>query len=66
MCNEVGKSIPKWSVPKFLFDIASLINPNIKYKIDKLLGNDCYSSEKLEKLGFIPQRKLSEMSETFL
>jgi len=66
MRSEVGKSIPKWSVPKFLFDIASLINPNIKYKIDKLLGNDCYSSVKLEKLGFIPQRKLSEMNETFL
>jgi len=66
MCNEVGKSIPKWSVPKLIFDIASLINPNIKYKIDKLLGNECYSSEKLEKLGFCPQRKLSEMNKTFL
>ena len=66
MCSGVGKSIPKWSVPKLLFDIATLINPNIKYKIDKLLGNECYSSVKLEKLGFSPQRKLSEMNDTFL
>ena len=66
MCSGVGKSIPKWSVPKLLFDIATLINPNIKYKINKLLGNECYSSVKLEKLGFSPQRKLSEMNDTFL
>jgi len=66
MCSVAGKSIPKWSVPKLLFGIATLINPNIKYKINKLLGNECYSSEKLEKLGFSPQRTLSEMNETFL
>jgi len=64
MCNVLGKSIPKWSVPKFLFDMISLINPRIKYKVDKLLGNECYSSEKLEKLGFQAQRVLKEMNET--
>jgi len=64
MCNVLGKSIPKWSVPKFLFDMISLINPRIKYKVDKLLGNECYSSEKLEKLGFRAQRVLKEMNET--
>ena len=26
MCNVLGKSIPKWSVPKVLFDMTSLIN----------------------------------------
>jgi nucleoside-diphosphate-sugar epimerase len=65
MRNVLGKSIPKWSVPKFLFDVAALINPRIRYKIDKLLGDECYSSEKLEKLGFKSQRTLEEMSETF-
>jgi UDP-glucose 4-epimerase len=65
MCSMIGKPIPKWSVPKLLFDIATLINSNIKYKIDKLLGDECYSSEKLEKLGYSPKRTLSEMNETF-
>lgn len=64
MCNLVGKSIPKWSVPKFLFDMVALISPSIKYKVDKLLGDECYSSEKLEGLGFKSKRVLKEMNET--
>jgi len=64
MCKISGKSIPKWSVPKTLFDIASLASPRIKYKINKLLGDECYSSEKLEKLGFKAQKTLREMHET--
>jgi len=64
MCNVLGKSIPKWSVPKFLFDMASLISPHIKYKINKLLGDECYSSAKLEALGFKAQKTLKDMNET--
>ncbi len=52
MCGMTGKSTPKWSVPKILFDIVSLLSPRIKYKVDKLLGDECYSSAKLEALGF--------------
>ena len=33
MCDVLGKSIPKWSVPKIIFDFASLASPRIKYKI---------------------------------
>jgi UDP-glucose 4-epimerase len=64
MCGVVGKSIPKWSVPKILFDIASLISPRIKYKINKLLGDECYSSAKLEALGFKAKKSLKDMNET--
>ena len=64
MCGVAGKSIPKWSVPKFLFDMASLINPRIKYKLNKLLGDECYSSTKLEALGFKAQKTLKDMNET--
>ena len=64
MCNITGKSVSKWYVPKTLFDIVSLLSPRIKYKIDKLLGNECYCSEKLEKLGFKAQKMLKEMNET--
>jgi nucleoside-diphosphate-sugar epimerase len=64
MCSVVGKSIPKWSVPKALFDIASLVNPHIKYKINKLLGDECYSSAKLESLGFKAKKSLKDMNET--
>ena len=30
MCSALNKSIPKWSIPKILFDTVSLINPHIK------------------------------------
>jgi len=64
MCNVEGKPIPKWSVPKFLFNLVATISPKIRYKVDKLLGDECYSSEKLEALGFKAQRTLKEMNET--
>jgi len=64
MCRALGKSIPKWSVPKFLFDMISFINPRIKYKLNKLLGDECYSSVKLETLGFKAKKTLKDINET--
>jgi len=64
MCSVTGKSVPKWSVPKILFDIARMVNPGIKYKINKLLGDECYSSAKLEALGFKAKKSLKDMNET--
>ncbi len=64
MCGVTGKLIPKWSVPKILFDIASLVSPRIKYKLNKLLGDECYSSAKLEALGFKAKKSLKDMNET--
>jgi len=64
LCNVAGKLIPKWSVPKALFDLASLASPRIKFKINKLLGNECYSSAKIEVLGFKAKKSLKDMNET--
>ena len=64
MCSALDKSIPKWSVPKILFDMASLVNPRIRYKLNKLLGDECYSSAKLEALGFKAHKTLKDMNET--
>jgi len=64
MCAVKGKSIPKWSVPKILFDISSLVSHRIKYKINKLLGDECYSSTKLESIGFKAKKTLGDMNET--
>ena len=66
MRNALGKSTIKWNTPVLLFDMLSLASPRIKYKIDKLLGNECYSSKKLERLGFRPQRILNDMNTTYL
>jgi UDP-glucose 4-epimerase len=64
MRSSTGKSILKWHVPKFLFDTVSLISPRIKYRVDKLLGNECYSSKKLELFGFKAQKTLKDINET--
>jgi len=52
------------SVPNFLFNLISLLSPKIKYKVDKLLGDECYSSAKLEALGFKAKKSLKDMNET--
>mgnify|MGYP000108954966 CR=1 FL=1 len=64
MCSAAGKSIPKWSMPEALFNLASLVSPRIKYKINKLLCDECYSSAKLEALGFKAKKSLKDMNET--
>ena len=64
MCKVTGKLIPKWSVPIIVFNIARMLSPRIKYKINKLLGDECYSSAKLEALGFKAKKSLKDMNET--
>ncbi len=64
MRGVTGKLIPKWSMPKVLFDLASLASSRIKYKLSKLLGDECYSSAKLEALGFKAKKTLKDMNET--
>ena len=64
MCTVIGKSIPKWSMPKILLNLLGLASPRIKYKIKKLLGDECYTSAKLQKLGFKAKKTLKHMNET--
>ena len=64
ICRAVGKKAPAWSVPKFFFDWLSLLNPRLRYKVDKLLGDECYSSEKLERLGFRAMKSLRDFDES--
>ena len=56
MCHVVGKPVPGWSVPQFFFEFVSLIHPRVRYKIDKLLGDEYYYCEKLQALGFKAER----------
>jgi nucleoside-diphosphate-sugar epimerase len=60
----LGKPPLNWSIPKYLFSVIALISANLRYKIDKLLGDECYSSKKLESLGFKAQKQLRQMNET--
>ena len=63
MCHVLDKAVPEWSTPKFLFDIAAKVHPRIRYQIEKLIGDECYSSEKLQSLGFKAKRTLKDWTE---
>jgi UDP-glucose 4-epimerase len=60
ICHGAGKPIPNWSIPKFLFNAIAKLSPKLMYKMDKLMGDEYYSSEKLEKLGFRAERTLKD------
>ena len=64
MCHVLDKNIPNWSVPRLLFNAIARLSSGFKYKIDKLLGDECYSSKKLQSLGFKAQKQLRQMNET--
>jgi UDP-glucose 4-epimerase len=60
LCHAVGKPVPNWNVPKFLFKALAKLSPILMYKVNKLLGDEYYSSVKLEKLGFRAERTLKD------
>lgn len=64
MLELSGRSIPKWSVPLVLFNLAAIFSVSFRYKVNKLFEDAYYSSEKINSIGFKPQRTLKEMNET--
>jgi nucleoside-diphosphate-sugar epimerase len=66
MCTLSGREIPKWYLPKVVFNFAAFFSLDISRKVNKLFEDDYYSSEKIQSIGFKPQRSLKEMNETFI
>lgn len=64
ICILLGKKIPKWSISIKIFDIIGAVIPKFKFKFDKLFGNECYSSKKIESLGFKPKKTFKDINET--
>ena len=59
ICEAVGRKTTRWSVPKGLFSAAAALGDYISwfpfdsYRYQKLLGDECYSSDKIRTLlGF--------------
>ncbi len=63
LCRTLGKSTPNWCVPKFIFEGLALLSPRIRHKLDKLLGDEYYSSVKLEGLGFIAEKTMLDFDD---
>lgn len=62
MCSILGKKAPSWNVPKFVFYMASIFSPRLAYMVEKLLGDECYSSEKIRMIGFSPSKTLKNFN----
>jgi len=70
MCLALGRSIPRWYVPKFIFLIFAKAGdffghfvsfPFDTYRLNKLLGDDCYKSDKIrQQLGFQSEMTLKD------
>ena len=64
MHTVLGKHTPRWSVPKVAFNLLAIVNPRLKSNVKRLFGDECYSSEKLQLLGFEPKLSIENMNET--
>jgi nucleoside-diphosphate-sugar epimerase len=64
ICKSFNKKVPKWSVPIFIFNFISFFSPRIRTKFDKIFGDEYYSSEKLESIGFKAKKTLENLNET--
>ena len=51
-------------MPQFLFNVIASISSHLQYRIDKLLGDECYSSKKIQSIGFKAKKTLKDMHET--
>lgn len=64
ICYLSGRTIPNWSVPDYILRFFGFFSRRIKLNLDKLLGDECYSSKKLFLIGFKTNRTLKDMNET--
>jgi len=64
VCHSVGKAPRGWSVPKWVFDLVGVMSSKARFKLDKLLGDDYYSSSKLESLGFKAEKNLMDFAQS--
>ena len=69
LCLASGKKPQSWEVPKSFFFVLAITGDLFKFipfnthKYKKLFSNECYSSEKLNHLGFVPKYNFSSYLE---
>jgi nucleoside-diphosphate-sugar epimerase len=64
LCQVSGKKIKSIRFPLIFFRILSTLHPSIKHKLNKLLGDETYSSLKIISTGFQTKKTLQHINET--
>ena len=59
LCKVSGKNIHSIRVPLIFFRLLSRLHPSIRYKINKLLGDETFSNLKIISTGFKPKKLCS-------
>ncbi len=62
LCFSLGLQAKSWAIPVFVFRFLSYIHPKLREKVQKLLGDEYYSSAKLQQAGFFPKMTLSDIN----
>lgn len=63
-CKLIRKKPPKFRLPLFVFKLLRLIPGSVRHKVTKLLGDEKYSSSKIESLGFYAKLRFGNLNET--
>ena len=63
LCRSLSVTPHSWSVPKIFFDFAGLFSPKLNDSISKLFSDACFSSYKLNHLGFKAVFKLKNINQ---
>ena len=67
--SMLGKNPPKWAFPKLFFLLLAFVGNIFKFvpfdsnKYEKLFGSEYYSSDKINRLGYIPKYNFSSYLE---
>ena len=59
-----GIPLLKWTISMNFLNFLGSLSTKFKYKINKLMCSDCYSSDKLRELGFLTTKTLININET--
>ena len=63
-CHSHGKKLPNIRVPAYIFKIVSSLSNTLNHKINKLFGDEYYSSSKLKALGFKANLNFGDLNES--
>ena len=63
-CSILDKNPSRIRIPLYLFKILALFSGTLRHKVNKLIGDEYYSSIKLESLGFKAELGFEDLNET--
>ncbi len=61
-CEMSNRKIPKWTLPLFVFNLASIFSSSLKEKFNKLFGDEYYAGTSYVDIGYEPKLSLKDIN----